>query len=226
MRNWHPFLHDTLTQMKDKGQRRTLGIVLSAFQTEASWERYIRDVAAARARVGPGAPEVEYPPAWSGHPLFIEAMAARVEDALARGDQKNRSSIPLIFTAHSIPQAMAAASPYVEQFTVAARAVAERLAHPRWSIAYQSRSGSPRDAWIEPDICDALRALEGQGLSEVVVSPIGFICEHVEILYDLDQEARKVAEGLGLRLHRATPANDHPFFIAMLADLVRENLAK
>ncbi|MFQ5930677.1 MAG: ferrochelatase, partial [Acidobacteriota bacterium] len=222
MRNWHPFLYETLVQMKDRGHPRALGSIFSPFQTEASWERYLTDVAAAREKVGPGAPEVVYAPAWAGHPLFIQAMVDRVAKALARVPPDRRKGTRLIFTAHSVPTAMAAGSPYVAQFTAAAQTVAKQLEHPRWSVAYQSRSGSPRERWLKPDICDVLRGLARDDFGDVVVVPIGFVCEHVEVLYDLDVEARKVAEERGLRFHLATPANDHPCFIEMLADLVRE----
>ena len=224
MRNWHPFLHETLGEMKDKGHRRALGIILSAFQTEASWQRYMVDVAVAFRKVGAGVPEVVYASPWGGHPRFIEAVADRVGEALARVPAERRAATPLIFTAHSVPTAMAEASPYVAQFTRASREVAERLGHPRWTLAYQSRSGSPNDPWLEPDISDVLRRLVKEGVGEVVVVPIGFVCDHVEVLYDLDVEARQVAEALGLGFHRATAANDHPAFVAMLADLVKVGL--
>ncbi len=224
LRNWHPFLHETLAEMRDRGCRRTLGIILSSFQTEASWERYVADVAAAREKVGAGAPEVVYAPPWAEHPLFIDAMVARAADALAQVPAQEtvakRADAPLIFTAHSVPVAMASGSPYARQLEAAALLIAGRLGHARWQIAYQSRSGSPSDPWLEPDICDALRRVKGQGIEDVVVVPIGFVCDHVEVLYDLDVEARAVAAEVGLRFHRAQTANDHPAFIAMLADLV------
>ncbi len=225
MRNWHPFLHETLTEMRERGHRRARGIILSAFQTEASWERYVQDVDRAREKVGAGAPEVVFTPGWSDHPRFIEAMAARVGDALSQVPGEGRGDARLIFTAHSVPTAMAQASPYAAQLEGASRAIAARVGHERWQIAYQSRSGSPREPWLEPDICDVLRGLEGKGVGDVVLAPIGFACDHVEILYDLDVEARRLAEQLGLRLHRAAAANDHPAFIAMLADLVRRGPA-
>jgi len=226
MRNWHPFLHETLAAMKDVGHRHALGIILSSFQTEASWERYLADVAAAREKVGPGAPEVAYAPPWFDHPRFIEAVADRVRDALSAIPPDRRQAAQLVFTAHSVPAAMADGSPYVAQFTAAARAVAEKLSHPRWSLAYQSRSGSPREPWLEPDICDVLRALSGEGVTDVVVAPIGFVCDHVEVLYDLDVAARQLAEKQGVRFHRAAAVNDHPAFVEMLADLARAGLGK
>ena len=220
MRNWHPFLHETLAEMRDGGRRRALGIILSSFQTEASWERYAADVAAAREKTGAGAPEIVYAPPWAEHPRFIDAMVARGADALAEVPAPKRADALLIFTAHSVPVAMANGSPYARQLESAALVIAGRLGHARWQVAYQSRSGAPSDPWLEPDICDALRGMKGQGIEDVVVAPIGFVCDHVEVLYDLDIEARAVAAEAGLRFHRAQTANDHPAFIAMLADLV------
>jgi ferrochelatase len=220
MRNWHPFLHETLAGMRDDGRRRALGIILSSFQTEASWERYVADVAAARETVGAGAPDIAYAPPWSEHPRFIDAMVARAADALAQVPEPKRAGTLVIFTAHSVPVAMASGSPYTRQLEAAALVIAGRLGHARWQLAYQSRSGSPRDPWLEPDVCDAIRGAKGQGTEDVVVVPIGFVCDHVEVLYDLDVEARAVAAESGVRFHRAEAANDHPAFIAMLADLV------
>jgi len=219
MRNWHPFLRETLAEMAASGIRRALGIILSPFRTEASWERYQQDVVAARAEV-PGAPEIAYAGAWGQHPAFIDAVAGRARAALAEIPAPERARAPLVFTAHSVPVPMAATSPYVSDFTAGARAVAGRLGHGRWSLAYQSRSGSPRDPWLEPDIGDELRRLGSEGARHLVVVPIGFVCDHVEVLYDLDVEARAIATSLGLVLHRAGAVNDHPAFIAMLADLV------
>jgi ferrochelatase len=221
MRNWHPFLLETLAEMRDRGHRRALGIILSSFQTEASWERYVADVAAAREKLGAGAPEVAYAPAWSEHPLFIDAMVARAAAALDEVPSRKREDALLIFTAHSVPVAMASGSPYARQLEAAALVIARRVDHPRWQIAYQSRSGAPGDSWLEPDVCDVLRGVNGQGIEDVVIVPIGFVCDHVEVLYDLDVEARAVAAESSVRLFRAETANDHPAFIAMLADLVR-----
>jgi ferrochelatase len=225
MRNWHPFLHETLAEMRDRGHRRALGIILSAFQTESSWGRYVEDVRAARARVGAGAPEVAYAGPWAEHPRFIEAMASRAAQALVAFPGERRRAATIVFTAHSVPLAAAQTSPYASQFEAVARAVAARLGHARWSCAYQSRSGSPADPWLEPDICDALRALAREGARDVVVAPIGFVCDHVEVLYDLDVEARQVASELGLTMERAATANDHPAFIEMLAELVDQGPA-
>ncbi|MGH7398453.1 MAG: ferrochelatase, partial [Candidatus Rokuibacteriota bacterium] len=159
MRNWHPFLHEALAEMKDAGAHRALGIILSSLQTEASWSRYVADVAAAREKVGPDAPAVVYAPPWGAHPRFIEAMADRARAALDGLEPARRTDARLVFTAHSVPVSMAAASPYATQLETAARLIAEALGRPRGALAYQSRSGSPRDPWLEPDICDVLPEL-------------------------------------------------------------------
>lgn len=225
MRNWTPYLDETLGRMAADGVRAALGLILSAHRTEASWERYQHDVAAARARVGPAAPAVRYAPEWFDRPGFIEAMADRARAAFGALPPAARAATPLVFTAHSVPVAMAEASPYVAQLTESARLVAARLGHARWSAAYQSRSGRPEDAWLEPDIGDELRRLAAAGARDVVVAPIGFVCDHVEVLYDLDVEARQVAAACGLGFHRATTVTDHPAFIGMLAELVKEPLS-
>ena len=225
MRNWHPFLHETLAEMKDRGRRRAVAVILSSLQTEASWARYVDDVAAARDKVGPDAPEVVFAPAWADHPRFVDAMADRTRAALSHVDSARRAAARLVFTAHSVPVAMAAGSPYAAQLEATARAVAARLGRGGWSVAYQSRSGSPRDPWLEPDVSDVIRALAREGARDLVVVPVGFVCDHVEVLYDLDVEARQVAEAAGVGFHRAPAANDHPDFIAMLADLVQETAA-
>jgi len=221
MRNWAPYLHETLGTMAERDIHSVLGIILSALRTEASWERYMNDVGEARART-PGAPTVTFAPPFFDHPLFAEAVADRARAALARVPEAERAATPLVFTAHSVPTAMATASPYVADFSAASAAVAKRLNHASWRLAYQSRS-SPRDPWLEPDINDVLKDLGSAGARHVVVVPIGFVCDHVEVLYDLDVEAANTARAAGLMLHRATAVNDHPRFIAVLADLVQRH---
>ncbi len=224
MRNWHPYLVEALAEMAVKRCRRALGIILSSLQTEASWERYQENVAEAQLKVGPAAPDVIYASPWFDHPRFIEAVADRARVALDAVPAARRPHTPLIFTAHSVPVVMAEGSPYVEQLAVAASLVAERLCHDRWRIAYQSRSGSPHEHWLEPDIGEVIRELARAGAPDLVVVPIGFVCDHVEVLYDLDVDAAEIAKGAGLGFHRAEAVNDHPAFIAMLADLVRRGL--
>ncbi|MGZ6204749.1 MAG: ferrochelatase [Candidatus Binataceae bacterium] len=221
MRNTPPWLEDTLRELGQSGVRRALGFVLAAHRCEASWDRYLLNVEEARERIGPAAPVVEYLGEWHAHPLFIEAAADRVADALARLEPVARDRAQLIFTAHSIPAAMAAASPYVEQLRESARLIADRLKQREWTLAFQSRSGSPRDPWLEPDVCDVLRSLRSEA---AVVAPIGFICDHVEVMYDLDVEAARVAREADVAMVRAATVGEHPRFIEMIVALIRERL--
>ena len=220
MRNWRPYLRDTLAEMQRDGVRRALGVILAAQQSEASWGRYQRDVAGARAELDGAAPEVEFAPGWHAHPLFAEAVADRVRTAVHTLPEERQATAALIFTAHSIPSAMAAEAPYEAQLRAGAAAVSARLGGRAHTLAYQSRSGNPREPWLEPDIADAMRAAAARGVRDVVVAPLGFICDHVEVLYDLDVEARAVAESLGIGFVRAPTVNDHPSFIRMLAEVV------
>jgi ferrochelatase len=224
MRMWAPYVHDTLQRMAADRVRRAVGIIMVPHQTDASWGRYEREISAARERLGAGAPEIDYVDEWHAHPLFIEAVRVNVVAALQQIPAERRSAVTVVFTAHSVPTVMAAASPYVHQITESARLVAERIGHSRWSVAYQSRSGSPREPWLEPDINEVIRQLAQEGRRDVVVAPVGFVCDHVEVLYDLDVETRQVAQGLGLNFVRAATVNDHPAFIRMLAEVVRRRI--
>jgi ferrochelatase len=225
MRNWNPFLRDALAEMKAAGARRALGFILSAQQSPASWDRYQLDVAQGQREVGPGAPQVDYAGEWHAHPLFIEAVAARVLDALDSLSSAERKSVRTVFTAHSLPVAMAAASPYVDQLSAAVRLVAERVHLTNCRLAYQSRSGSRHEPWLGPDVLEVIRALAAENTRRVLIVPIGFVCDHVEVLYDLDIEARAVAESLGIEFHRAQTVNDHPLFIRMMAEVIRRHVA-
>ncbi len=226
MRNSAPFLKDTLERMAAGGVKRALGFILSPQQTEASWERYQMNVAEAQSQLGSRAPKIDYCPGWHAHPLFIEGLAQRVQSALKKIEAPRRLLAPIVFTAHSVPVEMASRSPYESQVEETSRLVARRLGHQRWSVAYQSRSGRPTEPWLEPDIREAIRKLAREKVAEVIVAPVGFVCDHVELLYDLDIEARGVAEALGIRFLRASSLNDHPTFIRMMADVVRASLSK
>lgn len=221
LRNTPPFFDDALRELRARGARRVLGFVLSAFQCEASWDRYLAEIAEARDRVGSGAPIVEYPSPWHQEPLFIEAAADRVRDAFALLDPADRDAAELIFTAHSIPLAMAARSPYVAQLHESAHLIAETVGRRSFAIAYQSRGGNPRDPWLEPDVREVLHGL---GARAAVVAPIGFLCDHVEVLYDLDVEAAQTARRAGLAMARAATVGAHPRFIRMIARIARERM--
>jgi ferrochelatase len=224
MRNSSPFFVATLKRMAGDGVRKVLGFILSSHRTEASWEHYQKNLADARDELGSNAPTIDYCEGWHDHPLFIQSWVKLIEAAVIKITPDRRYSAPLIFTAHSLPTAMAARSPYVEQLDASARLIADKLGHLQWSLAYQSRSGKPTDPWLEPGIGDALRKLAAEGRNDVIVAPVGFVCDHVEVLYDLDIEARKIAEDLNLNMVRASCPNDHPTFIRMMADVIAQKM--
>jgi ferrochelatase len=219
MRNWHPYLGDTLAAMARAGIRRAVGFIAAAHRSYSSCTQYrenVRDARAELARAGLPDVEVTYVPDWYNHPLFIEANAACVAAAIGRGDPRAQ----LVFTAHSIPESMSVRYPYRAQFEETARLVAERLGRRDHHTAYQSRSGRPEDPWLGPDVCDYLREARAGGLEAAVLSPVGFLCDHVEVLYDLDIEAADVCRAIGLPMVRAQAVNAHPRFLDMMADVV------
>jgi ferrochelatase len=224
-RNWHPMLADTVRRMAADGVRRALAIATSAYSSYSGCRQYIENIVAARTAVGPDAPSIDkLPPFWH-HPGFVEANAGRVSDALSRIPEDRRAAARLVFTAHSIPLSMASTCRYEEQLVETARAVSARACHDEWDLVWQSRSGPPAQPWLEPDILDHLRALAENGVHDVVVSPIGFLSDHMEVIYDLDEEAAALSRELGLNFIRAATAGTHPAVIAMLADLIARRQA-
>ena len=224
MRNWHPFLDDTLAEMAAAGVERALGIVLAAHHSYSSCGQYRQNVAQARQALrarGFADVEVLFAPGWHTHEGFVEANARQI-DAARRGLPGDvRRDARIVFTAHSIPGTMAAACRYEAELRETAGLVADRLKTDDWVLAYQSRSGRPEDPWLEPDVCDYLRAAHEGGLRAAVIAPIGFVADHIEVLYDLDTEAAEVCRILDLPMRRAAAVNDHPAFIDTLADVTR-----
>ena len=215
-----PFCEETLAAMASDGVRAARGIILAPHQCESSDERYRIAVEQACAQVR-GAPTIAYVRPWFDHPLLIEAVADRVRLAIAPWSPAERAEAAWLFLAHSVPVAMAEASPYVGQLMRSSRLVADHLGHARWSLAYQSRSGRPQDPWLEPSIEEELQRLAADGARRVVAIPIGFVTDHVEVLYDLDVAAQATARSLGITLARAGTVGDHHAFVRMMADVVR-----
>jgi protoporphyrin/coproporphyrin ferrochelatase len=224
-RNWHPMLADTLRLMKADGIRRALAFVTSAYSSYSSCRQYRDDIAGAQAVIGEGAPVVDKIRAFHNHPGFIEASTDRVRQALENFPPNRREAAHLIYTAHSIPLAMAQNCDYERQLQETASLVAEQLGlkNNEWRLVYQSRSGLPSQPWLGPDILECLREFKVHGPnSDVVIAPIGFISDHMEIVFDLDTQARELCEGLGLNMVRAQTVGTHPRFITMIRDLIRE----
>jgi len=223
-RNWHPLLADTLRRMRDEGVKRAIAYATSAFSSYSGCRQYLEDIDRARVEIGPDAPMVDKLRLFYNHPLFIEAAADRVREALDRVPCGKKSGIQILFTAHSVPISMATGSGYVQQLEEACRLVAEAVALPAWRLVYQSRSGPPGQPWLEPDIGDALRKIAA-GQTTIVI-PIGFISDHMEVLYDLDTEAQQICGEIGVHMVRAATVGVHPKFITMIRELIRERMGE
>ena len=221
MRNWHPFIPDTIREMSEKGVKKAIGMIMAAHQSDASWERYQRDVQEALTELGIEM-EFKYSAPLFDHPLFIEDSADRVLDCLNEIPPEEYSQTMILFTAHSIPTPMAEASPYVEQLMTTARLIAQRLNYDNWRLVYQSRSGRPTDPWLEPDVCDVIEEIAKEGVKNIIAQPIGFICDHIEVLFDIGIEAQEVSDEAGINLLRAKTVNDDLKFIEAMADVVEK----
>jgi protoporphyrin/coproporphyrin ferrochelatase len=229
-RNWEPLLADTMAAMAADGVRHAIAFVTSAYSSYSSCRQYLEDIEQARARTGPDAPHVDKLRQYFNHPGFIESFAVAVRGAVESLPDSVQEEFDLVFTAHSIPETMAAASgphggAYPAQLAEAARLIAGRVGGGRpWRLAYQSRSGPPSVPWLGPDVVGCLTELARGGSRAVVLVPVGFTSDHMEVAFDLDVEAAEAAEGLGLPLARAATPGTDPRFVAMITELVTERL--
>jgi ferrochelatase len=221
-RNWHPMLSDTLRRMKDDGIKRALAFFTSAYSSYSGCRQYREDIIRAQTEVGTGAPQIEKLRAFYNHPGFIEPNVENVSAALAEIPHERRDQTQIAFTAHSIPLSMSANCDYEGQLLETCRLVAEGVRHHKWRLVFQSRSGPPTQPWLAPDICDYLKELKEAGTRDVVVAPIGFISDHMEVLYDLDTEARALCEKIELNMVRAPTVGSHTAFIRMIRELILE----
>jgi len=224
-RNWHPFLEDSLAEMADDQVRCALAFVTSAFGSYPSCRQYLEDIERACRKVGPRAPKVDKLRLFYNHPGFIESQADRVVAALGQIPPERRDAAKVVYTAHSLPLAMAARCAYQRQLEEACHLVSARIGRSDWQLVYQSRSGPPAERWLEPEIGDYLVQLQQAGLaSDVVIVPIGFLAENMEVAYDLDVEIAALGEHLGLNVVRAAVVGTHPRFVGMIRDLIVERV--
>lgn len=234
MRNWHPYLRDTLAEMSRNGVRRAVGVIAAAHRSYSSCTQYRENVTAARADIlsqGLDDVQVTYIGDWHVAGGFVSANADHVITALETLSASAREQAELVFTAHSIPVAMARQYPYERQLRESCQAIVDEVSRrtgsdlpARWRLVYQSRSGRPEDRWLEPDVCDDLRDAAARGVGGIVLCPVGFVCDHVEVLYDLDVEAAAVARESRLEMQRASSVNAHPLFVRSLAEAVRSTI--
>src|ERR1700687_1495368 len=222
-RNWHPMLPDTLRDMKNNGIRRALAFVTSAYSSYSGCRQYREDIARAQNEIGEGAPQIDKVRPFFNHPGFIEATEDRLRDALGAVPADARPNVQIIYTAHSIPLSMANTCDYVRQLEEVRKLVSARLGIANDALVYQSRSGAPGQPWLEPDILDYVREAKQRNLaSAVVLAPISFISDHMEVLYDLDIEAQQLCESLSLPMVRVKTVGVHPRFVAMIRELILE----
>ena len=227
-RNWTPMLADTMKRMAVDGVRHALGVVLAAYSSYSSCRQYREDILKAREAVGPEAPIVDKMRVFYNHPDFVAVNADRVREALATFPQARRGAVRVAFTAHSIPESMAANCRYAEQLTETCRLVAEAagVGPENWSLVYQSRSGRPTDPWLGPDILEHLDDLKTRGVGDLIVQPVGFLSDHMEVMYDLDEEAIHKSKELGMTMVRAGTAGTDPEFVGMLRELIQERIGQ
>jgi ferrochelatase len=224
-RNWHPLLADTVAQMRAAGIQRALAFVTSGYSSYSSCRQYRDNIEQARARVGEGAPRIDKIRAYFNHPGFIGAAADRLGEALNQIPAERRAATHLVYTAHRIPLSMAENCRYSEQLREAARLVSAEFGRSDAPLVYQSRSGPASQPWLGPNILEHLREVAaGQRVRDVVIIPIGFVSDHMEVVYDLDIEASKLCSELGLNMVRASCVGTHPKFIAMIRELVLERM--
>ena len=224
-RNWEPYVEDTVTSLAAAGVERVLAVTTSAYSSYSACRQYLEDIERARVAAGPSAPAIDKVRPYWNHPGFVLAMVERVHAALDQLPAARRHEARLVFSAHSLPLSSAATSDYQEQLLDAATLVEERLAIDLpWDLVFQSRSGPPQVPWLEPDIVDHLGALADAGTTTVVVVPLGFTSDHMEVVFDLDTQAVEVADALGITLVRAGTVGTHPLFVRGLADLLDEHL--
>ena len=227
-RNWHPFLSDTLRQMRDDGVKHALAFVTSAYSSYSGCRQYREDIAAAQAEVGQDAPKVDKLRVFYNHPGFVEACADRVRDALGHflRNEPNSDGVPFRFvvSAHSIPCSMADSSDYERQLRETSRLVAEAVGLTHWDVVFQSRSGPPIQPWLGPDVCEYLKSVHDVGVKKLLLAPLGFVSDHLEVLYDLDTEAMKLARELGIDMVRAATVGTHPAFVRMIRQLIAERV--
>ena len=217
-RHWTPYLKEVIAEMAQKGHRKILGIIMAPHQSKVSWEWYQQTVKKGIEAVDGEKPTIDYLDPWYTHTGYVGAIAEIIKTAGA--DKLERAE--LVFTAHAIPQPAADTSPYTQQFEKTGAAVAQEIGKTQFSFAYQSEVENSPIPWTQPDINDWLKARKAEGVNTVVASPIGFLCDHVEVLYDLDIEAAETAEACGIDFIRAGTVGAHPKFINMLADFVSE----
>lgn len=225
-RNWEPMLPETLQKMKADGVKRAIALFTSTFSSYSGCRQYRENIRDAMDAIGEGVPRIDKLRMPYNHPGLTETNADHLSQALSQIPEERRATAKILFTAHSIPMGMAENCKYERQLTEACRLTAESAGHVNWELVYQSRSGPPQQPWLEPDVCDRIESLHGEGgLRDLVVMPIGFVSDHMEVLFDLDTEAKELCEKLDVHFVRAATIGTHPRAIRMVRELIEERIA-
>lgn len=225
-RNWHPMITDTIQQMTNDGVKRAIAFFTSSFSSYSGCRQYREDIQRALETVGDGAPEIDKLRVFYNHPGFINPVVDKIRAALDQFPEDKRNTVQIVFTAHSIPMGMARNSAYEDQLIEACRIIAEMLGTDNYRLVYQSRSGPPQMPWLEPDILDYMDELGEQGVNNLVIAPIGFISDHMEVMFDLDTEAVEKADELGMTMVRAGTVGTAKPFVRMIRDLIVERMTE
>jgi ferrochelatase len=225
-RNWHPMIPDALREMKNDGVKKALAFFTNGYSCYSGCRQYRENIADAQAAIGEGAPEVHKTRMFFNHPSYIAASVDRVQTAFNEIPEERRSETKFIFTAHSIPNSMADFCKYSTQLTESCKLIMEQVGEYNWELVYQSRSGPPQQPWLEPDVCDRIKELkENDGVTDIVMHPVGFVSDHMEVLYDLDTEAKDLCQELGINMVRSLSVGIHPKFVTMIRELIQERIA-
>ena len=225
-RNWDPMLTDTMREMMNDGIHRAIAFFTSAYSSYSGCRQYRENICASQAEIGPDAPQVDKIRSFYNHPDFIAANTALLKESINSLPESEQSEFHIAYTAHSIPNSMSDGCDYVKQLTETCRLVSEAAGIPedRWKLVYQSRSGRPTDPWLEPDICDHIKEAHECGVRSMVISPVGFLSDHMEILFDLDEEAKQACDELGMTMVRCPSVGVHPTFVSMVRKLIQERI--
>jgi ferrochelatase len=221
MRYWHPFIKETVRQIKDDGIEKVIAIPMAAQNSKASTGGYIDALNKALEEVS--GLDVRVVDAWHRNPFYVKAVAERVKESLDSFTEGVRKDVQVIFSAHSLPKKTVEGDPYETQLRETIEDVLQLLGPLNRHLAYQSKGQAPVE-WLGPEVETVMEGLAREGRKDVLIVPIGFVCDHVETLYDIDIIFKKKAEGLGMNFRRAASLNDSPLFIEALADIVKENL--
>ena len=223
-RNWHPYLSDTLAGMQKEGRKKALAFVTSAYSSYSSCRQYLEDIRQARETAGKNAPQIDKIRSYYNHPLFVETDTDHLLSTVSEIADGKKAEMSVAFTAHSIPLSMGGCSRYAAQLEEICALVAAKAGVEKWQLVYQSRSGPPAAPWLGPDILEHIRKLASESVKHLVIHPLGFVHDNLEIIYDLDYEAQALCAQLGMTMLRVRTACTGAKFVTLMRELIAERV--